>query len=58
MVHFTSNLFTQVSTILNIVICWTIFDYVQRRVRERRPMLAMLSVPLPERAGDEAAGAA
>lgn len=36
MVHFTSNLFTQVSTILNIVICWVLLDYVQRQVLARR----------------------
>lgn len=34
-VNFTSNLFTQVSTILNIVICWTMLDYVRRAAVER-----------------------
>jgi hypothetical protein len=52
MVHFTSNLFTQVSTILNIVICWVIFDYVQRQARAAQPMLAALSVPVDPRRGE------
>lgn len=51
MVHFTSNLFTQVSTILNIVICWTLFDYVQRQVKLHNPKLALLSMSLPARKG-------
>ncbi len=39
-VNFTSNLFTQVSTILNIVICWTLFDYVRRGAIGRDAALA------------------
>ncbi|HVZ41261.1 MAG TPA: O-antigen ligase family protein [Candidatus Kapabacteria bacterium] len=34
-VNMTSNLFTQVSTILNIVICWVLFEYVQRNAMAR-----------------------
>lgn len=56
-VNITSNIFTQVATILNVVICWTFFDYARRHAVERDRAEAALRHAAAIEAGANASGA-